>query len=362
MPPRPAAGPFVIAAVVLALGLAAAGGTFGSGQSASQPPPTPRPGGAGPAAHDTVTQIILTHTSVNDLAWGHGLWAVLGGTRVGHLDPSDTRWRMTGPLRTLCDDSQIAYGAGAVWVASGGCLLPGRVTRINPGSFAARISGPAPGYARGVAIWNGRPWITVPSGGPAIVAVDPLSLRLRGQRLSLNGQLQNTNDSPRFVSLLAARRALWGVDADPLSGITSIESLGANRLDGTTLFAELPAVAVPLTLGGGRVWGAFGRDVVGLPDVRPGHHGGDVTEVAAPDTVLGMAYLDGQLWFATSEALYRLQAGDAAPQRFTRLSFRVTSMVAGDGYLWAGDAAGGVARIGPLPPRAHAPAVGVIAG
>jgi hypothetical protein len=51
-----------------------------------------------------------------------------------------------------------------------------------------------------------------------------------------------------------------------------------------------------------------------------------------------------------------MPAGTTAPVRFTQLPFRITSLVAGGGYLWAAGARGGVARIGPLPRAVRASA------
>jgi hypothetical protein len=364
MPPRTGAGQLVIATLVLGLGLAAVAGVFGAGQPQAHGLPTPRPGGTRPAPHDTVTPIILTHQQVSNLAWGGGgLWVVLNGTRVGWINPLSLQLHTTARIRGLCQDSQIAYGAGAAWVTTGGCLLPGRVIQITPGSFAVHMSGPAPGYVRGVAVWRGHPWVSIPAGGPAILAVNAGTVHLHGQRLTVDGQLQDSNDSPRFASLLASPYALWGVDAEPLNGITSIRSVGRNRLDGSTYLPQLPVVAVPLTAGGGYVWGAFGKTIAGVPTSRPPSGAGRTIQVRAPAEVLGLTYAAGQVWFATPDAVYRLRPGASTPLRFTRLPFRIDALTAGGGYLWAAAAGtGGLARIGPLPAAVHAPAVGVIAG
>lgn len=352
----------MIAALVFGIGLALAAGAFGPGGGATPLPPTPRPGGGPPRPHLTVIQVIPIREPATSLTWGAGvLWAVLGEDRVGLLNPRTLQLRTTRHIPSMCSNSQIAYGADAAWVTTGGCLVPGRVVQVNPGSLATRRSGPAPGYAEGVAIWRGRPWITVPAGGPAVIAVDPVSARLHPQRLSIQGHIQSNNDTPRFISLLATPGRLWGVNAEPLNGITSIQPHGRNTLSGKGLLSNLPSVAVPLVLGDHHVWGAFGRRIVALASGNAADSAPPA--VRAPDAVLGMTFTKGQLWFATSTALYRLRPGLGAAVRYLRLPFRIDSLVAGDGYLWAAaTGVGAIARIGPLPGPVRAPAVGVIAG
>ena len=186
---------------------------------------------------------------------------------------------------------------------------------------------------------------------------------MRPQRLSVQGQIQDNNDTPRFISLLATPGRLWGVNAEPLNGITSIQPHGRNTLSGEGFLANLPSVAVPLVYGGGDVWGAFGHTIAGLPTSRVPSGAGTTSRVRAPDAVLAMAFAKGQLWFATSTAIYRLRPGLGAAARYIQLPFRIDSLAAGDGYLWAAATGrGAIARIGPLPGAVRAPAVGVIAG
>jgi ABC-type branched-subunit amino acid transport system substrate-binding protein/predicted Ser/Thr protein kinase len=133
------------------------------------------------------------------VAAGEGaVWVLNQNTpSVSRIDPQLGAVTATIPLGVGSTPSAIATGAGAVWVALSG---EGTVVRIDPDTGAVR-SIPLGGAPTGVAVSQGRVWISVQPGfraGPAA----------RGRTIRVEGAISQSfctpvefseNGSPRFL-------------------------------------------------------------------------------------------------------------------------------------------------------------------
>jgi hypothetical protein len=111
--------------------------------------------------------------------WTAGaLWAA-SGHGVLRLDASTLRVGASHAVKGVCDDTQVTGGFGAVWVVSGDCSRPGRLTKIDPGSGRAVWSVRIPGFAMAVAPWAIAHCLVVATvAGRArwvVVKVDPVA-------------------------------------------------------------------------------------------------------------------------------------------------------------------------------------------
>jgi len=291
VPPRAwLTSPPAIGAVVAALALAClvrpGGGPAAAtaGARAPQPPPA--------------VEVAIVGAQPAALAYGGGrLWVVAGGRAV-RIDPVTlalTRSRFSG----LCEDSQIAYGLGAVWATTGSCG-PSGVYRIGPETLRVRPAVRLAGYCEGIAVWRGRIWV-------GALEVD-WRWRLQALEPRAAGRLRlepGALASPAGLgTLVAARGGLW---SSSLSGLVVrvVGSPGSRVAAGPAG----PASRLLLDPGGGLAAIAFAGDQ--LLVVVPGAAGREVHTV--------------------------------------RLPFAITAAAVGGGYAWAaGGDPGRIARIGPF--------------
>ena len=129
-----------------------------------------------PITGRVIARVALPAHSVDALAVGeNGVWltAAADGT-LWRVDPERLAVRT---IDVGVGADSVAVGAGAVWV---GNSLGGTVTRVDPASnrVTARIS--VGGAPRGLAIGNGRVWMSVAGTGRAAAA--PRGLRRRRAR------------------------------------------------------------------------------------------------------------------------------------------------------------------------------------
>jgi hypothetical protein len=306
-------------------------------------------GGRGASAGDRLvaSNVNAVHLggSVSAIAWGDGaLWAS-AGDRLARIDPDHLTVRKSARIPSLCDDSQIAVGLGSVWITSGDCGLPGRLVRVDPKTMEVVGIADAPGFLRGVAVWHGRVWVTVPQGGSPMLELDPAAGQLSPAPLQVGTQVSTGPFAPRMNSLLATSTRLWGVVGGSGSGL-----LGMNEFHGALaaigVGGHQPPINIPVTRMGPIVWAAFGLTVApfdansGLqigPTLRPG---------AEPVALAGGST---EVWIATPGVLYRGSIRKPVLVRSARLPFRAEELAVGGNYLWEAGAGDEIARLGDPP-------------
>jgi DNA-binding beta-propeller fold protein YncE len=220
----------VLVAAALALAFVSSGGIGGASTVTNT-------GGAGPLPPSVVrpapaTEIGIPSGAVSLAATGGALW-VSGFHAVSKVDAASGRVvaRITTPL--VGDDSQIAAGAGSIWVTAG--IGGGTVYRIDPSTnrVAASINiGPS---AVGIAIGAGSVWVTRATQGVGeLIRIDPQTNRVTGPAIQVGF-------GPEQVTY--GQGAVWVEDTSPPSAL---------RVDPATERAD-PAPAVG-AIGHGSLW------------------------------------------------------------------------------------------------------------
>ena len=248
-------------------------------------------------------------------------------------------------ISSLCDNSQLAVGLGSVWITSGDCGLPGRLVRVDPKTMEVVGIADAPGFLKGVAVWQGQVWVTVPQGGRPMFELNPGggaadAGAAAGRHPGLDRAVR-----PRMNSLLATSNRLWGVVGGSGSGPARDER-GAGSLEATGVGGHQPPVIASLTRTGQIVWAAFGLTVVPL-DANSGRQIGPTLHPA------------GEPWRWRADrprsgsrlrhVLYRGSIRKPVLVRSPRLPFRAEELAVGGNYLWAAGAGDEIARLGDPP-------------
>jgi hypothetical protein len=283
--------------------------------------------------------------STSAIAWGQGaLWAT-AGDRLARIDPSDMAVKKSARISSLCDNSQLAVGLGSVWITSGDCGLPGRLVRVDPKTMEVVGIADAPGFLKGVAVWHGRVWVTVPQGGRPMFELDPAAGQLNPAPLQVGTQVSTGPFAPRMNSLLATSNRLWGVVGGSGSGLLAMNEVHG-ALEATGVGGHQPPVIASLARTGQIVWAAFGLTVVPL-DANSGRQIGPTLRPGAEP--LAMAGGSTEVWIATPHVLYRGSIRKPVLVRSARLPFRAEELAVGGNYLWAAGAGDEIARLGDPP-------------
>ncbi|HUZ83176.1 MAG TPA: hypothetical protein VMU66_00670, partial [Gaiellales bacterium] len=249
---------------------------------------------APPASAPLAVRVVPVSGNPSAVAFGGGrLWVAAGDrllrVNAGSLQISQTRF--VG----VCQDSQVAFGLGAVWLTTGTCG-PGAVYRVDPASLAATPAARISAYVEGVAVWRGRVWLGALWGGVhwSLVGIDPVPGR------------PGSESGPETVglgTLVAAPGGLWAETGD--GGLSRLRPDTAGRL------ATAPARSVGLS---------------------------------------ALAFGGSQLWVASSDGRVFRRAGPGGRLvQVAALPFPVTALAVGGRYLWAACySSRRIARIGPI--------------
>ncbi|HUK45092.1 MAG TPA: BTAD domain-containing putative transcriptional regulator [Gaiellaceae bacterium] len=270
------------------------------------------------AAIDASAGDPVSYTSVGttpgDIAVGEGgVWVLNSDDRtITRLDPSTHGVVKT--FATTGEPTELAAGAGALWVGSGfpdrGLIetvtSTGEVSRVDPATTAVLTTTRLYGSQEGGA----SPF---PGLGVSLLAVGP--------------------------------GAVWAVDPD--GSITRIDAASGARV------AHVHATgASAIAVGDAGVWflttGSDGTPEVAQVDPRTNR----VAQVVRVQTteLVGIAVGDGSVWATdpSEGVVWRIDPGPRPVERTIQLGFGVTQIAFGDGAVWASNLASGtVSRIDP---------------
>jgi hypothetical protein len=303
------------------------------------PPPTTSPPTSLPTAVSTSTSqrqrsavvgTVRLNGFAQGLAFGAGsLWVASGG-RLARIDPSNDRVQATLPIAPGdSGPAGVAFGAGAVWVP---VAVPGMVWRVDPASnkVVAKVPlGESLAGFIGVSATDGAIWIT--SGeqqdgqrGGVLMRIDP-----HRNRVTLRVPL------PTVPSDVAATRdSVWVAMTN--GQVLEIEAgrghvIGAVDTGGPLGFTQT------IALGVGAVWLADPLSGVVL-QVDPKHL--RVVARISTGAVTALTSGSGGVWAVGEPGILRI---DPATSRVTAMlpasQVEGVLMVAtGAGWLWAGSA------------------------
>ena len=206
---------------------------------------------AGPPVRPAASLVtVAVAGNPSSLAFGDGALWVAAGDRVVRIDAASLRTAQAR-LVGLCQDSQVAYGLGSVWVTSGSCG-PGAVYRLDPRTLVAHVAARIPAYVEGVAVWRGHVWVGALEGGShwMLIGVDPASGPVLRQAATVG-----------LDNLVATGEGLWARAGD--GRLTSLIPAGGQASTAVATAAlrapagvRLPFAVTSVAAGGGYVWAA----------------------------------------------------------------------------------------------------------
>lgn len=208
-------------------------------------------GGGAAAAPALPLEAIAVSGNPSSLAFGAGALWVAAGDRVVRVDATSLRTdqaRLVG----LCQDSQVAYGLGSVWLTSGSCG-PGALYRLDPRTLTARLAAHIPAYVEGVAVWRGHVWVGALQNGSRwmLIGLDPA----RGPvlRQPSRAGLDNLVATPGGLFARAGDGRLSPLIPPPgAPGSAAVAAAAARPPAGI----RLPFAVTSVASGGGYLWAA----------------------------------------------------------------------------------------------------------
>jgi hypothetical protein len=323
----------VAAAAVGLLAAVAIAGRVGQGGG---PAPSTRPSApstqAPPATNARPSAVVATIPTGGfpyGMAFGAGsLWVASGG-HVSRIDPDSNRVEATIPLTTgaghaAVGPSGLAFGAGSVWVPM---AVPGTVWRIDPDSnrVVARISLGGPlREAISVSATRGAVWIASRGDGEGglLRRVDPARQRVVAD-LALDGVPTAVAAGPTTTWVATRGGRVLVVDARR-NRVTDSVNTGGGPLLG---FSQT------IALGGG-VWLAepFAEQIVRIDPASR-----EVVARIQAGAATNLAVGQGAVWAASSRGLLRVDIDEqrvvaTVPVSELRMTLLVTT---GGGAVWA---------------------------
>jgi YVTN family beta-propeller protein len=306
----------VVAGVAIAVAVVA---STGGGSARLTAIPAGSVGAISPA-RDAITAVVPVGSSPSDVAAGAGaVWvANYNANSVLRIDPATHAVEQTIPIDST--PSAIAVGDGAVWVADN---FSGTVSKIDPAADRVVQTIPVGNGPSGIAVSAGAVWVTDSNDG-TLTKLDPVS-----------GAVVKTITLGGATELAAGFGAIWVSDAtngrvlrvDPHTDqVSDAINVGtgpnaitvgegsvwvANSLDGTVsrIDPQTNEVAATIPVGNGpnaiavatgRVWVAdeYGRDVVSI-DPASDHVAHTVTLGNDPR---GLAAVGGLIWVSAQDS------------------------------------------------------------
>ena len=298
-------------------------------------------------------------------AHGGSLW-VAGAHSLARLNPVNgaVEAKIQLPIEGLADG--VAFGAGSVWVASGGANTGSApsLVRIDPATsrILAAIDVTGSG-GRGLRVLNGgisfaagRVWLsrdTTASRGD-VVSVDPATNRLDGRRVTVG-------TGP--TTLLAAFGFLWVDNTGLTVGIKPAPALSASvaRIDPRTGEVTTEPFSGAPSAGFGSLW-VRGEDTITRYDPSTAR---TIARIRVP-RVIAIAFGDGRVWAVSQSANTSHPNGDIATliqidPRSNRIVVTPTPLqasqpiaIAVSGHdLWIADYHGGLLHFKLTHPEGH---------
>lgn len=189
----------------------------------------------------TAPRTIRIPSGAVDVAVGRGAVWVSGFGTMRRLDPETGHVVATVKTPGTEDYSQIAVGAGAVWVTAD----RGRLERIDPDSNRVVATVMVGGSILGVEAGGGYVWVTRPMEGVGeLVRVDPATNRVSGTPI---------NVGPGPTAVVYAFGALWVTNTSPASVV---------RVDPSTRSVQVTRLEGRIAAGYGSLWVASDDSVV----------------------------------------------------------------------------------------------------
>ena len=304
---------------------AAAVATIGGGED-EEPPPQRNGIAAFESGSPRLASFTETTTRPSSLAVGEGsLWALsLEGRTVSRIDPETKK--VVKRFQTRSTPTDIAAGAGAVWIRGGG-----RLDRVDPDS--GRVTGStklaAEAEAGDLPFQNwGFPLIAIGAGAVWVVNEDRTVSRFD----PASGKLVARIDVDA-ATIAAGPEGVWFVDGDETRAVRRIDPR-TNRLGQTIQVGaqHLSAVAV----GGGHVWASAQGDGL-VWRIDPGRD----PVMRTIDVGVGvtfLAYNDGAIW-AANYSDGKVSRIDAETSEVEETPVEaVQSLAAGEGSAWVSTA------------------------
>jgi ABC-type branched-subunit amino acid transport system substrate-binding protein/outer membrane protein assembly factor BamB len=309
---------------------AAAIATLG-GDEAQEPPPQRNGIAAFESSGAQLASFTDTDTPPSSLAVGEGaVWALgLEGRTVFRVNPKTKklvkRFRMKGPA------TDIAAGAGGVWVRPSTDDSTVRLDRLDPDTGKVTLSANVPGgeFAGDLPFQNwGFPQIAVGAGAVWAINDDHTVSRID----PATGELVARIDV-KATTIAAGKQGVWVIDGEETRAVTRINTATNRRGQTIRVGAQnLSAVAV----GGGHVWASAQGD--GLvwridPGPDPVYRSIDVGV-----GVTFLAYGAGAIWAANySEGTVARIDADTSGIESSPVG-AVQSLAAGEGSAWVSSA------------------------
>ena len=235
-----------------------------------------------------------------------------------------------------------------MWLASGRCLKPGQLTKINPASGRSVWHVQIPAMAEGVAAWVGarRMVVTTLEGGArwALAEVNPANHHVVGLSGTLHGAIDTNPTAAGLTTLLSTPAGFWA-EPSGFGGAARIVPRGT-QITGTLFYANQSKAG--LAYGDGILFAGLGQGVLQLDPTT----GDEIARpLQPPGVIITVAYGSNSAWIATSDRrIYRYAPGDRTLALAARLPWEATTLTTGGRFLWAASyTTGSVARIGPAP-------------
>lgn len=245
-------------------------------------------------------------------AQGGSLW-VAGAHSLERLSPRSGAVEAQVRLPTAGIAVGLAFGAGGVWVASGGGNTGSApsLARIDPasGRILATINVTGSGVGRQVRVLNGgisfaagRVWISRDSPGPYgdVVSINPATNRVDGRPVTVG-------TGP--VTVLAAFGALWVDDTGRTIGIRPAppQPASVTRIDPRTRRVTTEPLSGAPSAGFGSLW-LRGSDTITRYDPSKGQ---TVARIPIPH-LIAITFGDDRVWALSQSANSSEPSGSAA--------------------------------------------------
>lgn len=306
-------------------------------------PTTTVPGPSSAKGGLVVTGRIRVPRGVTDVATGAGaVWVSSFGT-LTRVEPKTNRVVASIPMPGSDEDASIAIGEGAVWVTSGS-QRHGVIWRVDPRTNRVVATITLPGGAFDIALAGGMVWVTQPGAGQCcvgpgfVVRIDPRTNRVAGRPVQVG-----SGPGP----IRSGAGAVWVTNSN--GGVTRLDPRSG------AVTGQLGDVLNVQAIGAGALW-STAEDGVRRVDPATGRV---IATIAIPDTATA-AFGAGALWVvayppSSSSTVYepipgkpgKLYRVDPSSNRVVGVPASIVgiqpiAVAIGEGGVWVGDFDGGI--------------------
>jgi YVTN family beta-propeller protein len=269
-----------------------------------------------------VGALVLAHSG------GHPPLAAINANAVAVIDPAHAS--LTAQVPTGTSPSQIASGAGAVWVSN---TDDGTVSRVDPKTHTVRQTITVGGGPGAIAVGDGGVWVVNSLSG-TLSRIDPTINRVVKTVALGNGPSGVCTSAGSIWVANSDDRTVWRIDP---------------RTDRRTKSIPVDDAPTQLACGGGAVWAS--SESSGSVNEIDALNGDVVQDLTAGSGASGLAYGAGALWVANTldGTITRIDPRFGAPTTFSVGQGAGPASVAADAKdVWVSNEFGGtVVRIDP---------------